>query len=65
MPTSKIDIWLQVFFVGLLSLTGCASVKETANGTYETGTTNWDGSIATYRVINQKMPMKNVHLKGN
>jgi hypothetical protein len=44
----------QIFFVGLLFLVGCASVTEDKDGAYITATTNWDGSIDTYRRINQK-----------
>jgi hypothetical protein len=42
------------FFFALLTLVGCASVKEVTSDTFETGTTNWDGSIDLYRTINQK-----------
>jgi hypothetical protein len=45
-----------IIFIGLLSLSGCASVKEDKDGTYITGTTNWVGAeeFHIYRRINQK-----------
>jgi hypothetical protein len=46
--------FLSIFFAALLTLVGCASVKEVTSDTFETGTTNWDGSIDLYRTINQK-----------
>lgn len=47
---------LPIVFIGLLSLFGCASVKEDKDGTYITGTTNWVGreEFHIYRRINQK-----------
>ena len=45
-----------IIFIGLLSFSGCASVKEDKDGTYITGTTNWVGAeeFHIYRRINQK-----------
>jgi hypothetical protein len=48
---------LPIVFIGLLFLSGCASVKEYKNGTYTTETTDWWGAddFQTYgRRTNQK-----------